>query len=272
MLAPLIFGTGCATRDKGSNAGAGAGAGTGSAPSPPIAADYAYLTGNWKFAARDSKAAPTAAPDVFAGVVYEQGGETLPHFATSVLRSTSPCFTGATVLPSDGSVDSSSLQLASFSVLSQVLTIGVQKDSAAQALTGTYSIAGGACAGQTGTLTGQKYAAVNGSYSGFFDPAAKRSVVLDLTENEGGTGEGTFVLSGNANFSGLSCITTGTIDPSESFVSGSDISVSVMANASTTVLLNGTIDPTAKTVQLQSTTITGGTCATTFSGGTLTRS
>ena len=268
MLAALTLGTGCATRDKSPDPGTGTG---GTGPTP-IGADYAYVTGNWKFAAKDSKAAATTPPDVFAGVVYEQGGSTLPHFATSVLRSTSPCYTGATVVPSDGSVNSSSLQLASFSVLGQVLTIGLQKDSTAQALTGTYSIAGGACAGQTGTLTGQKYAAVNGSYSGSFDSTTQHSVVLNLSQNEGGTGEGTFVLSGSANFSGLSCVTTGTIDPNQSFVSGSDISVSVTANASTTVVLNGTIDPTAKTVQLQSTTVSGGTCAATFSGGTLTRS
>ena len=200
----ILFGVGGCAKPGG---GSGGGGGSTGGPTP---ADYIYLAHNWSLTATPTKGGPTA-PYRIGGVIDEQPGSNSSHYVTSVLEIPTPCYTGSDVVPSDGSVNGTRIQTSSFAVAGQVFSLDAQKDSTATQLTGTYQITGGCAGGESGTLSGQAYAALSGTYAGSIASQPGKSIVLNVNQETLGTGLGTFVVSGTGTFSGFTCFTQGTL-------------------------------------------------------------
>jgi len=259
--------TGCAKKSGGGSSTGGTGTDPGAGTTP---ANYVYLPHNWQFVVTPSTLAAGATPYTASGVIDEQPSSSVSHYVTSVLSTNDPCFVApaaeapsAGVVPLDGSVNGPRMQMTSFAVGDQVVSIDAQKNAATTQLSGTYKIAGGCANGQSGTLTGNSYTDFSGSYSGVPGGQANRTIKLDALQEQLGTGLGTFIMRGNATFGGFSCFTSGTIVPGGSYVRGSGVVLRITANdaAATQVLLNGNIDTAASTFTVSSANINSGACS-----------
>ena len=235
---------------------------TGGTPPP---AGYAYLTGNWVFqASPTSKQAPFTALD---GYVDEQPGDVgVNDLTTAALQAQEPssCYTGATLIPLQGALQAASLGLRSFSVNGQFVTITATKDVTASHLVGTYAIAGGCADGAEGTLTGTRYGELTGTYSGTVtgsNPAM--GIQLTISQNVNGSGEGLFLETGSAIFTGFPCFTKGTIANGSGSIVGNNVSLSFSTDdaSGATFLMTGTLNTAADTLSISDATVIGGSCA-----------
>ena len=251
------IGTSGCTKSSGSGAPAG--------PDP-----YTNMTGNWQL-----QATPTSGAAPFAGLsgnFFEEATTAAAHATTaSLLAQSTGCFATVGTVPLRGNVERPNVALTSFNVDGQVLTLNAQKDEAAETLTGTYSIAGGCANGTKGTLTGQRFNALSGTFTGALAEDATKTLQLSLSQTVLGTSGGTFLISGSAIFGGVPCFTRGSIVAGQSYVSGA--SVVLVFNTSnmgaSQVTLLGTFNQAANTVTLTSMQIVGSSCAASFGGGTL---
>lgn len=240
----------------------------GSTPPP---AGYAFLTGNWVFATT-----PTASPTPFTGLsgfIDEQDQDPGTNdVATAALQAQpSNCYLGADTIPLEGTVQGTALGLHSFSVNGQYVTINATKNSTATTLTGTYSVSGGCANGAAGTITGTRYAILNGTYTGSFTNSPAQGLQLAVSQNTQGTGSGNFFVSGTAAFTGISCFTTGTMAADNGSIIGNMVVLTYTTNdpSGAQVVLSGEINPTASTLTLSSAVVTGGSCAGALGGATL---
>jgi hypothetical protein len=230
------------------------------------------VSGNWEFQTTQS-----GGPGTFtslAGFINQQGNSgTDSNFTTAALQaygnSSSACYNSPAAIPLDGSVFGTQVGLRSFSVDGQFLSISATADSTGTHMTGSYVVSGGCADGAKGTITGTAYAPVTGTYSGPITPSSPAQTVrLALTQTDPGTGEGIFLITGSAAFTGFSCFTTGTLVSPNSIVIGSSISLTIHTNDSNgaNVVLTGTIDPAADTLTMNSAIISGGSCQGTLGG------
>ncbi len=235
---------------------------TGGTPPPT---GYAFLTGNWVIQATSpSNSNPFTSLD---GYVDEQSGDVgVNDLTTAALQAQQPssCYLGATLIPLQGALQATSLGLRSFSVNGQFVTVTATKDATASHLTGTYSISGGCADGVTGTLTGTKYGVLTGIYKGSVSvniPA--ETIQLTLAQNVNGSGEGLFLETGSAIFTGFSCFTKGTIASGASSIIGNQVSLDIATDdaSGAKLLLTGTLNTAANLLSISSGTITGGSCA-----------
>ena len=265
-LAALAFGaavlTGCSQRGgSGSNSG-----GSGSSDSTVV-----NVTGNWQITFT-----PTNSPapiSSMSGYLSEQG-QGADQFLTAALQAqASGCFTDAATVPMYGGTSGSYVNLTSFTVDGQTLSINTKANTQGNQFSGTYSIAGGCAGGAKGTATGTEYASLSGNFTGSItgsSPAVTLS--LSLSQDATGTGLGTFPLSGSAAFSGISCFSQGTLAAENGSVIGDSVTMEFTTNAQgTEVQMTGTIDPAASTLTLTSIQINGGTCSGTLGSATLLR-
>ena len=248
---------------KGSMSGGGSGSGGGPAVN---------ITGNWKIAfAASNSPAPIGS---MAGYLY-QSGQGSQLFTTAALQAqTSGCFQDASTVPMYGETNGSSVTLASFAIESQMLSIDVQANASGNQFTGSYSIAGGCAGGAKGTVAGTEYAPLTGSYSGTVPGSSPTvGVSLTLSQDAGGTGLGTFPLSGSAGFSGISCFSQGTLAAINGSVIGDSVNMNFTTNDTqgAQVQMTGTLDPAAKTLTLSSIQINGGACGGSLGSATLVR-
>ncbi len=232
--------------------------------------NYKYITGNWQF-----QATPTSGPAAFTslgGFITEGGGEAgLYDSTTAVLRVQSGgCYSTAVEIPLDGGTEATQVNLTSFPVDGQTLTLTATKDSTATQLSGTYSVAGGCADGAHGTVMGTLYTPLSGTFSGALSgntPAKSVQVTLD---QGGGSGDGLSYLRGGASFTGFSCFTTGTLPYAApgaffpGYVVGNTISMNFTTNeaSQSNVIMTGSITPDGNTINVQSFAIEGGSCAT----------
>ena len=230
---------------------------------PP--AGYTFLTGNWVFqASPTAKQAPFTALD---GYVDEQPGDVgVNDLTTAALQAQQPssCYTGAALIPLQGALQAASLGLRSFSVNGQFVTIAATKDATASHLVGTYTISGGCADGAQGTLTGTRYGELTGTYSGTVpgsNPA--KSIQLIISQNVNGSGEGLFLETGSALFTGFACFTKGTIANGSGSIVGNNVTLNVETDdaSGATLLLTGTINTAADSISITDATVTGGSCA-----------
>lgn len=255
--------TGCSQKGgSGSNS-----TGSGSSDSTVV-----NVTGNWQITFT-----PTNSPapiSSLSGYLSEQG-QGADQFLTAALQAqTSGCFADATTVPMYGGTSGSYVNLTSFSIDGQTLSINTKSNTAGNQFSGTYSIAGGCAGGAKGTATGTEFAPLSGTFTGSIagsNPPATLS--LSLSQETAGTGLGTFPTSGSAGFTGISCFTQGTLTSENGSVLGPSVVMSFTTNDAqgATVQMKGSIDPAASTLTLSSIQINGGSCSGALGSATLTR-
>jgi hypothetical protein len=233
---------------------------------PTPVTTYAYLTGNWMFQlSRTSGPTPFTALSGFINETDQNPGT--DDLTTAVFQATpaSNCYQTSTTIPLQGSTKGNVFSVSSFSVKGQYLSLTAKKNAAADSLTGTYSVSDACAAESKGTLTGVKYASLTGTYSGsIVGPDSAQSMQLNLTQPAQGNGDGYFLMTGSATFTGSPCFTSGTVAAAGSTVIGNSVMLTIDTTGgyATQVVLTGTFDAAADTINLSSIEMTGsGTCS-----------
>lgn len=258
---------GCSQRG-GSGSGSSSGSGSGSGSSDGTVVN---VTGNWQI-----KFTPTNSPapiSSLSGYLSEQGQGTTQFLTAALQAQTTGCFADAATVPMYGGTSGSYVNLTSFAIDGQTLSINTQANAQGNQFSGIYSISGGCAAGAKGTATGTEYAPLTGTYTGSI-PGSSPAVTLSLSlsQETAGTGLGTFPLSGSAGFTGISCFSQGTLAAENGSVIGDTVTMEFTTNAQgVEVQMTGTIDPAASTLTLSSIQINGGSCSGTLSTATLMR-
>lgn len=231
---------------------------------------YSNFTGNWVL-----QFTPNAGPAEFtqlSGFIDDVGGS--QHWATAALQGTlQDCFAGQSFTPWYGNINGDSMSLYSFLITGEAFTITANANSAFTQFTGTYTLGGPCANGETGTVVGTRYASLTGTYSGSLGSDAGQNLQLDLKQNAAGTGNGTFFVTGTAKLQGFSCFSSATIASYAGTVVGNDVQLQFTTNESpsSTLTLSGSIDPTADTLTATSIQVSGGGCAGSLGGASLTR-
>lgn len=250
------------------------GGGGGGTYTPPK--DYKYVTGNWFFTVTPiTGAAPF---DSLSGFIAEGSGQAgLYDSTTAVLRvRSSACYNTAVELPLTGGTSSTQVDLTSFPVDGQVLTLMGTRDASGTHLNATYSIKGGCADGAQGTLSGVLYLPLAGTYAGSLPGTPPQSMQLSLTQGEG-SGDGLSFLRGSAAFNGFPCFTTGSLPYAlqgqlfTAYVVGNLIYLDFTTNeaAGSHIVMTGTLDPGGALFTIQTLAINGGTCAAPVAATTL---
>lgn len=262
----LAFGAaaliGCSQRG---GSGSSSGSGSGSSDNTVV-----NVTGNWqiKFTSTNSPAPISS----LAGYLSEQGQGTTQFLTAALQAQTSGCFTDAATVPMYGGTSGSYVNLTSFSIDGQTLSINVQANPAGNQFSGNYSISGGCAGGAKGTATGTEYAPLTGTYAGSITGSSPVvTLSLSLSQNTAGTGLGTFPLSGTATFTGISCFSQGTLAAENGSVIGDTVNMEFTTNDTqgAKVQMTGTIDTAASTLTLSSIQVNGGSCSATQGSATL---
>lgn len=235
--------------------------------------NYIFLSGNWEI-----QTTATAAPTPFtnlAGFINEQGQNPGVDDLTTVALQATPgsCYEDATVIPMHGSTQGANLHVQSFSVNGQILTIKAKKDATATHLTGTYSISGGCANGASGTIDGTQYANMNGTYAGSIDSSNPPvTLSLNLSQYVQGSGNGSFLVSGNGAFTGIACFSTANLQSQNGAVVGKNVSLLFDTNdpKGAQLQLSGSIDSAADTLTLSEIQVIGGSCPGSLGTATLT--
>jgi hypothetical protein len=241
----------------------GSGTGSGGGSTPPDTS----LIGNWQFQATSTGTAPFT---TLSGFINEEGFAGDSTITTASLQvQSNGCFANAKVIDLQGFTKSPLAQFTSFPLDSQVVTMGLSQQCTGVSLCGTYSVAGGCADGATGSITGVKYSTLTGTFS--TASGASAGMAATLTQSTEGTGEGSFQVSGSINFTGLTCATSSSIDPTQSFLSGSSLHLVGTSNApaNAPLTIDASINPTATVVTLNTITNTNSTCFQPLSGATL---
>jgi hypothetical protein len=172
-----------------------------------------------------------------------------------------------------GQIQGTQMSFSSFSVNGQFLSIEGTINAAGNSFTGTYQITGGCAGGATGTVSGTQYAALTGTYSGSRSGTAGSTIQLTLSQNQQGNGNGVFLITGSAQFTGFGCFTAGTLSADSGIITGSDVQLAFSATgeSGTQIVLTGTIDTAADKFTVSSIQVNGGSCAGSYGTATLTR-
>jgi hypothetical protein len=231
------------------------------------------LTGNWQI-----QITPTTGGSLFqslSGFIYEEAGTAgTQQFTTSAFQIQAPttCYLASQTIPSKGYSTGAVLSLRSFSVNGQFMVVNANIDSIGDNLTGTYVIDGGCANTATGTFTGVRYAQLTGTYSGPIDGTnMTKTLQLSITQYVQGNGDGIFLATGSATFTGFPCFMTGTLPDTGGLISGSSarLTFNTPDPSGAQIVLVGTFDPTADTLTLTSINITSGSCEGSYGTATL---
>jgi len=135
-----------------------------------------------------------------------------------VVPGESGCFGSAEAILFTGTVTTSgAISLTSAAVANQVISV-TGSTPGGGLLTGSYKIAGGCAAGDSGTVYGLVEPSFAGTYTGTLQFASGTTIGVNATLAQSGpNAEGEYSLSGTVQFSGSPCFTTGTITSSTVF-------------------------------------------------------
>ncbi len=231
---------------------------------------YSNFTGNWVL-----QFTPTSGATEFtqlSGYIDDIGGQQL--WATAAFQGTlSDCLAGQSFIPWYGNINGTAMNLYSFLITGEMLTITANSNAAFTQFTGTYTVGGPCADGAAGTVVGTRYASLTGTYSGSLSSDAGQNLQLDLMQNTAATGNGTFFVTGSAALQGFSCFTSATIAPYAGTVVGSNVQLQFTTNESpsSTLTLSGSFDPSADTITASSIQVSGGDCSGSLGGASLTR-
>ncbi len=244
--------------------------GDGSSPPP---ASYTYLTGNWEFV--PTPASGSAPPfTLLAGFINESDDQPgVNDFLTAALQvQSTTCYSDSPDMSLQGVVLGTPVGLTSFPVENQVLTISAAKNSSAPQLTGTYSIAGGCGNGQTGSIYGNLYSPLNGTYTGaIVGSSPAKTIELTLAQYSQGAGDGRSFVTGVGKFLGFACFTTASLSVPDGYVLGRSASFLLTTNeaAGSQIALQGMLDQAADTLTITSIVVSGGACSGSYGATTL---
>jgi len=197
------------------------------------------------------------------GGIYQQGATTSAAYTTAVLKVTAPCYSSAPIVPFQGQMSASTLQLASFAVNGQFITLQGDADTTGSTLAGTYNTSGG-CQGTTnGKFTAQRYNTLSGNYAGTPAGSIGQRIAVQLQQSTNPTGDGTFLLTGNAVLTGFTCFSSATLNTGDATISGDAVTLALTANDTqqSRIVLNGTVDIAGKNITVSAGQIVGGSCA-----------
>jgi len=190
-------------------AGCGGSSGT-STPSGISPRTYPTLAGNWTVSAASN----------LTGATYLLGGSMTNSGATvtatlQVLPDESGCLPTGEPIPFTGSMTTrGAISLTSAVVASQTISIS-GSTLGSGLITGTYKIAGGCAAGDSGTIEALVDPSFTGTYAGTMQPTSGASVDVSAAIVQAGpNADGEFSVTGTAEFSGSPCFTSGTITSS----------------------------------------------------------
>jgi hypothetical protein len=231
---------------------------------------FANFNGNWvlQFTATSGTTEFTQ----LSGFINDVGGS--QHWATAALQGTlSDCFAGQSFIPWYGNINGNSMNLNSFLITGEVLTMTGNSNSDFTQFTGTYTLGGPCADGTTGNVVGTHYELLTGTYSGSLSSDAGQNLQLDLTQNTVATGNGTFFVAGTAKLQGFSCFASATLASYAGTVVGDNVQLQFTTNESpsSTLLLSGSIDPSADTLTANSLQVSGGQCSGSLGGASLMR-
>lgn len=245
-------------------------------PTPPTQSFTPALNGNWALHLTSG-----------SGAVNDGGG----NFTTAgskvsgtVFLEPSSCF--VTLVNGFGQLDSiavagtvtssGALTLTSSPVQGvEVLTIkGTVSSSGLNAA--TYSVAGGCDAGDGGTVSGWAAPPLDGTYTGNFisKSGITNGVSVTITQSSQPGSNGMYSASGSATFAS-SCFSTGTFSPTDAgdpaqLVFGDFVQVEIETNGGASVIFQGTVDSTGRTIT-GTYQVLGGLCAGDSGTGTVTK-
>lgn len=230
--------------------------------SPQGASGSANMTGNWNVSA----ASPTAATSYFllGGLLTNNGG-TMTGLLRVLNAQNSPCVAPGTVITFNGTTQQNgSLTLTSTPFSGTTLTIaGTATTNSTPAViqNATYSFTG-SCQGN-GNVLASALPVIDGTFSGATQPWSDASAVTaSFHESSTVNAAGEFPLSGSLSFKGLSCLTSVTMDPSASYISGAAINAQFTGTdnqgQTASVQLSGNYTNVAMSIQY---TVTSGSCS-----------
>lgn len=232
------------------------------------------LTGNWQITF-----APTAGPALFpnaSGFLMESITDSSSTKEVSAeLRAVgaSGCFFGVNPLFGTGQVAGTDLGIKTASTDGQYIQLSGTLNATSDQFTGSYNVSGGCASGDAGTVSGQRYTALTGTYSGPIASTPMQTLSFDLLQNGLGNGNGQFVVTGTLNATGFSCFQTGTMGAADGDVSGNSFNLTFATNDASGANLSvaGTFDPAASTLTLDSVSVDKGVCAGSYGSATLTK-
>jgi hypothetical protein len=143
---------------------------------------------------------------------------------------------------------------------------------------GTYSIAGGCADGDSGTVSGWAASPLGGTYKGSFLSKSGLTIgtSVSITQASQPSSDGIYSASGNVTFSNSPCFSSGTFSPTDQgdpnqFIFGDFVQVEIETNGAASVIFQGTVDPTGKTI-IGTYQVLGGLCTQDSGTGTVTQS
>lgn len=244
---------------------------TGGGTTVPIPA--APLAGNWQF---DAVTSTGTAPFTALSGPLNTGTATTTGVpvTASMLAQSSGCYFGEPFVPLQGTFASPTLTLFAFSVSGQYLVLQGTVDTTGTHLSAPFKITGGCADGVLGTITGTRYDALTGAFTGTVPGSSTQTLQLTLTQSATDPDNGTVPIAGSATFGGFPCFTTGTAVTGQTFVTGSTVVLLFNTNDpnGATVAFTGTMDPAASTLSFTQVQIIGGACAATLPATQLLRS
>ncbi len=263
LFAALLPLAGCAVSNTSSTA-----------PTTPSQSSSS-ITGNWQGSLVAT--AGTAPLTAFAGSFSQNGSQSSAgQYTTAVLHVSGPCFVDSPLLPLQGNNSAGTIGLDSYTVNGQSLHLSSTASATGSTMQGTYTVAGGCANGASGTFTASRVAPLTGTFTGTVaaGSSAGPGVSLALSQAADTTGSGTFLLTGSLTLAGTGCSLSAAAPAAEaSYAQGSSLNVQFAATdgSGAAATLVGTADLTGKHIAPLHLTVQGGTCAGTYTAGTLTR-
>jgi N-acetylneuraminic acid mutarotase len=211
------------------------------------------IAGNWQFTANSTT---FGTRDTISGSLLQNGGA----ITGNMVIANSPCaIQGAITGTESGDSFTGTLNEAG-----QEVSLSASVSSDGNSVSGTYQAPAGGCTdGDAGTLSGQRYAALAGFYSGAFQSNNNSLAPFNISATIGQSSQGNLTVA--AAITGSLCFTslnlTGVLAGASLVVSGTD-------SAGNALTLTGTsnVEGTSLSLNYQ---VTAGACANDFGTGTL---
>jgi hypothetical protein len=219
------------------------------------------VTGNWEFTATSTVFSATSSTIV--GAFRSTGAQ----LSGTLHISGSPCFDFSTNLVVTGTLNGTAASLNSSPVNGHTVSVRMTVTTDGSSASGTYSVAGGCAAGDTGNITGFRVPPVTGGWGGAFTDSEGRQIGVSASLQQGAAeANGFFPLTGTTQFTNSVCFTSGTVNGS---LAGTFAVADITTNNGT-IQFEGRIDWAANALNGDY-FISDGSCSGDFGSGSLTK-
>jgi hypothetical protein len=216
--------------------------------------NVALIQGNWSVSATSTKSANT----ILIGGNLTQSGSGLSGTMYITGSDVTCNFDPSKSVRMTGTVNGSNVALSSESIGGQVITVAAS--GSVSALSGTYSIAGGACDGDQGNVTANAVPSITGTWNGTVQVSgAPVTMSVALTQAAAASADGTFALTGTVTYTGSVCSSSATITTPSTIIGAN---VSLTANVGDgTFNYTGPLDSVTAPANMVGTYSTSDSCA-----------